>query len=300
VFARHSCAAISRLTAQECYYLPQMRFRNSTCERYRMQLHRIAAAALLAASAAVAQLPDVAALLKEVRTHQQQMDEIRENYTFHQIVKTDELDAKGAVKKTSSEEREVFFVNGYRIGRLVKKDNAALGPAEEKKEQDRVRKIVEQRTKQPHRAGGAGGLISQILVVAKISNPRRTTLNGRPALAYDFAGDPAAHGRNMEENALKKTAGGIWFDEADHQVARIEIHFFDNFRIGGGLLANVQKGTAIDIEQSPVGDGLWMQTSVDQHIGVRLAFVNTRESSHIASFDFRKFDVGMHQEIKSH
>ncbi len=136
-----------------------------------------------------------------------------------------------------------------------------------------------------------------ILTVAKVSNPRRTTLKGRTALAYDFAGDPAAHGRNMEENALKKTAGTIWFDDADRQVARVEIHFFDNFRIAGGLLANVQKGTSIELEQSPVGDGLWMQTSMEQHVGVRVAFVNTRENEHVTNFDFKKFDVAMHQEI---
>lgn len=243
-------------------------------------------------------LPNVADLLKDVRAHQQKLDDTRENYTFHQLAKTDELDAKGTIRKTTSEEREVFFVNGHRIGRFVRKDGAPLSPADEKKEQDRIRKLVEQRAKQPRGQGGSRrDLISMILTVAKVSNPRRTTLNGRASFAYDFAGDAAAHARNMEENALKKTAGTIWFDDADRQVARVEIHFFDNFRIAGGLLANVQKGTSIELEQSPVGDGLWMQTSVEQHVGARLVFMSTRENEHITNFDFKKFDIGMHQEI---
>jgi outer membrane lipoprotein-sorting protein len=252
----------------------------------------------LTATVAAQQLPNVTDLLKDVRAHQQKLDDIRENYTFHQIVKTDELDAKGAIKKTTSEEREVFFVNGRRVGRLVKKDGVALSPADEKKEQGRIEKLVGQRSKQPRgQPGSRGGLISMILPVAKVSNPRRTTLKGRASLAYDFAGDPAAHARNMEENALKKTAGTIWFDEADRQVARVEIHFFDNFRIAGGLIASVRKGTSIEVEQSPVGEGLWMQTSLEQHVGARLGFVSTREDEHVTNFDFKKFDVGMHQEI---
>lgn len=233
-----------------------------------------------------------------MRAHQQKLDDIRENYTFHQIVKTDEPDASGAIKKTTSEEREVFFVNGHRIGRLVKKDGKLLAPADEQKEQDRIKKLAGQRSKQPRgQAGSRGGLIGMILTEAKVSNPRRTTLKGRAPLAYDFAGDPAAHARNLEENALKKTAGTIWFDEEDRQVARVEIHFFDNFRIAGGLLASVRKGTSIEAEQSPVGEGLSMQTSLVQHVGARLAYVNTREDEHVTNFDFKKFDVGMHQEI---
>jgi outer membrane lipoprotein-sorting protein len=253
---------------------------------------------LTAIAAAQQQLPNVTDLLKDVRAHQQKLDDIRENYTFHQIVKTDELDAKGAIKKTTSEEREVFFVNGHRVGRLVKKDGRPLAPADEKKEQERIEKLVGQRSKQPRRQPGSrGGLISMILTVAKVSNPRRTTLKGRASLAYDFTGDPSAHARNMEESALKKTAGTIWFDEADRQVARVEIHFFDNFRIAGGLLASVRKGTSIELEQSAVGEGLWMQTSLEQHVGARLGFVNTREDEHVTNFDFKKFDVAMHQEI---
>ncbi len=99
-----------------------------------------------------------------------------------------------------------------------------------------------------------------ILRVTKVTNPRRTTLKGRASLAYDFARDRAGHARNMEENALKKTAGTILFDDADRQVARVEIHLFA--------------------------------------VGARLAFVNTRENEHIVNFDFKKFDVGMHQEIR--
>ena len=56
---------------------------------------------------------------------------------------TDQLDKNGVVVKTTSIEREIFFVNGRRIARLVKRDGKDLTPAEDKAEQARVQKVVE-------------------------------------------------------------------------------------------------------------------------------------------------------------
>jgi hypothetical protein len=69
------------------------------------------------------------------------------------------------------------------------------------------------------------------------------------------------------------------------------VHLYDNFRLGGGLLASVQKGSTIEVEQSPIGDGLWMQTSSEQHVAARIVVKNVRENVHIKNVDFKKFNV---------
>jgi hypothetical protein len=241
---------------------------------------------------AQAPFPDPATLLKEIQANQHKMDEIRENYTFQRIVTEDELDEKGAIAKTTTQEREVFFVNGHRIARLVKKNGVELKGTEEKNEQARVKKLVETSMKSPpKRRGGQVSMIGEILPMAKISNPRRLAFHDRNTLAYDFTGDPQAKAKGTNENAAKKMAGTIWFDEADRQVARMEVHFYDNFRIGGGFLASVQKGTMFEVERSPIGDGLWMETSNDQHVSARIVVKNFRENLHARNFNFKKFKV---------
>jgi hypothetical protein len=167
-------------------------------------------------------------------------------------------------------------VNGRQIRWLVKRDGAELAAQEAKTEQTRVAKLVEMAMKQslkPRQQAGQATLIGDILAVAKISNPRWISLNGRTTLAYDFAGDPKARvpdPRDTFQNAAKKTEGTIWFDEADRQVARLEVRLDDNFKIGGGLLASVRKGTILKLEQSPVGEGLWMQTANEQYLDARI------------------------------
>ena len=247
-----------------------------------------------------AQLPEPSALLAEAKANQLKLDGIRENYTFHMLRRTDEIDKNGKITKTTSIEREIFFVNGRRIARLVKKDGVPLTPSEDEAEQARVKKVVESVVK-----GGKGGgpppgarlnEISEILAMVKISNPRRVEFNGRPSLAYDFTGDPKAHSHDMEQNAAKKVSGTIWFDEADHQVARMQARFDDNFHVGGGIFASVQKGTTMEVEQALIGDGLWMQTSSAEHLDARVVVKKFREDINIKDFEFKKFNTGVIQQ----
>jgi hypothetical protein len=261
----------------------------------------IAGVAFLA-SVAYAQIPDVPSLIKEVLEHQRKTDAIRENYTFHEIVRSDALDGDGKIKETKSEESEVFFVNGHRIIRLVKRDGVELNSHEQARELERVKKEIEgylkaARGTERGRGGGRSRIISQILAVAKTSNPRRVSLRGRDTLVFDFAGDPNAKASGMDQSAAKKLAGTVWIDEADRQVARLEVHFYDNFRIGGGLLASVQKGTSMNVDQQPLGDGLWMQVGSEDHLAARVVVKNLRENVHIQDFDFKKFDIGTAEKI---
>jgi hypothetical protein len=244
-------------------------------------------------------IPDMETLLKDVRANQQRMDDLRENYTFRRVTTEEDLDDKGTVVKTTTSEREVFFVNGRGIGRLVKRNGVALTEAEQKKEDARVKGVVETAMKtgaKPRRGRGPAGLIGEILPVVTVSNPRRIDFHDRGTLAFDFVGDPHAKGKSTEENAAKKMAGTIWFDEADRQVARLEVHFYENFRVGGGLLASVQKGTTMELEQSPIGDGLWMQTASNQHLTARVVVKNFRQNVHMRSSDFKKFNVEVLQQ----
>ena len=258
---------------------------------------------MLSATAQTAAIPDVPTLLREVQEHQRKTDAIRENYTFHEIVRTDTLNGDGSVKETRSEESEVFFVHGHRILQLLKRDGAELGERDRAKEEERVRKEIDGDAKKPKatergRGGGRDHIVSRILAVAKTSNPRRENLRGRPSLVFDFEGDPKAKANGMDQNAAKKLAGTIWIDEVDRQVARLEVRFYDNFRIGG-FLANVQKGTSMTVDQMPLGDGLWMQTGSEDHLAARVVVKNLRMNVHIQDFDFKKFNVGTKQQISA-
>jgi hypothetical protein len=237
--------------------------------------------------------------MKEVREHQKTVDKLTENYTFTSMQVTEELDSKGRVTKTERNEFEVFFVNGREISRKVKKDGQPLTESEEKKESERVTKIVENAQKpKPDESDPPKSemSLSHVLESVEIRNPRQENYHGRPTWVFDFAGrkDLKAHG--MSEDVSKKLQGTVRIDVADRTVAHLDVSFTDNFHIGGGLLANIEKGTNFHFEQGPVNGEVWLATGIDATMDARVLMVKgIRQHFTMRNSDFKRFHVETQQ-----
>jgi hypothetical protein len=77
----------------------------------------------------------------------------------------------------------------------------------------------------------------------------------------------------LEERVVKELAGVVWIDEKAKDVVRLEAYFVGDVHIGGGVLANLQKGTSFIFEQAYINNEVWLLTYVEAHMGVRLLLV---------------------------
>jgi hypothetical protein len=250
------------------------------------------------AQAAQAPLPDVATLMKQVEEHQHKLDQVRENYTYHEVVVTHELDKNGNVKKNESEENNVFFVNGHEIQRKMKKNGKELSADEQKKEQEHVEKDVEKATKTPPGQSLDKNEVSvtRLLQIMKVSNPRREQMDGRSVIAFDFVGDPHAKTHGMAEDASKKLSGTLWVDENDRQVRRMIARFDDNFHLGFGLFS-VGKGSAFTFDQKLVNNELWLPTNAQAHvIAHAIGIIGWRGDIAVTDNDYQKFHADATQQ----
>ena len=260
---------------------------------------------LLLASAGLAQqqsgapLPDIRQLMKEVQDHQRQLDKVRENYTYSTLETTQAINSNGNVTKTETVEQEDFFVNGHLIDRTVKKNGQPLSDHDQQKETDRVTKQVEKAEKTPPGQpleGQETTSISRLLEIMDVRNPRRENYRGRPTIVFDFAGRKDAKTHGLVEDASKKLQGTVWIDEADRQVAHLDVRFDDNFHVAGGLVANVQKGSNFSFDQAPVNDGLWLPTGGEGTMQARLLMVKTfRQRFQERDYDYKRFHVEAQQ-----
>jgi hypothetical protein len=244
----------------------------------------------------VAPIPDVRTLMTEVMDHQKQLEKVRENYTYHSNTVTQDLNGNGQVTKTETADSEVFFVHGHRIERTVKKDGKPLDEHDQQKEQERINKLVEKAQNvppgEPLEGPNTNISVTHLLEIMDVSNPRREDFRGRPTIIFNFAGKRDAKTHGMAEDASKKIAGTLWVDEKDRQVARMEAHFTDNFHVGGGLLANVQKGSSFYFDQAPVNGEIWFPTGAEGHIEARLLLLKGIRQ-HVVEHDseYQKFSV---------
>lgn len=250
-------------------------------------------------------LPEIASLLKDVQTNQDKVEEILDTYSYVQKRITRELGKDGTLREKESETSQLSFYKGYRISRLIEKNGKPLSAKdqadEDKKAGERVEEIEKEITKRETetRKGPPSGddrriSIGEMLRASTLLNPRRERFRDRNVIVFDFEPNPSFDYKNAK-SMLKffgKTAGAIWIDENDKQVARIEAFLADSFNIGGGVLAKLKKGASFTIEQERINDEIWLPSVADINLSVRVLLVKGIDVNQvIRSYDYRKFST---------
>lgn len=245
-------------------------------------------------------LPDIGELMHAVETNQRAAETIEKDYLYRSTWTLKELDGHGGVKKTETEEYDVFWIEGVPVHRLMKKNGKELSPEEQKKENERIDKEivkVKEKLKKADAKGKETGphgeeevTVSRLLELGSFTNARRVQWNGRDTIAVDFAGDPNAKTKTRFEEVIRDMVGTAWVDEQDRTLVKAQGHFLNSFKIGGGLVANIQKGTSFSIEQRKVNNEVWLPAMVEGQGEARtLLFFNLHGSVQGVESDYRKF-----------
>src|SRR6202021_504914 len=217
-------------------------------------------------------LPDVPALMHAVEANQRISEAIEKDYMYRSVQTQEEVDAHGGVKKTETREYDIFWGEGGPGHRLTKKDGKELSAKEQAKESEQIDKEVAKAKERRAKADEKGTetdprghdlvTVSRLLELGSFTNARREQLNGRDTIAVDFTGDPKAKTRNRFEDVIRDLAGSAWVDEQDRVLVKAEEHFVNSFKVGGGMVVNIQKGTNFSMEQKKVNNEVWLPAVV--------------------------------------
>ena len=252
-------------------------------------------------------LPDVRALLTELRANEERVDGLLDTYAFTQKDTSRTMTKDGVLKETGSETRQLSFYKGYRISRVIEKDGKPLTPSQQAdadkdaaKRVAEIEKLIAKETSRDPKGTATGTpspkskriSVAEVLRASKLINPRRERFGGRDVIVFDFEPDPAFDLKNAQSmiKFFGKTVGVMWIDEQDKQVVRIEAVLADNFNVGGGVLAKLRKGASFILEQERVNDEIWLPSKADINLSVRVLMVKGIDiNQSIRSYDYRKF-----------
>lgn len=245
-------------------------------------------------------LPDIPELLRAVQANQKKYEAVEKDYLYRSVVTEERSDGHGGVKKSETDEFEIFWLEGVRVRRMVKKNGKELSAEEQKKENEQIDKEVakakERRAKAAENGKDTGPrgeelvTVSRLLELGSFTNARREQLNGRDAIAVDFAGDPKAKTKSKFEEVIRDMAGTAWLDEQDKVLVKAQGHFINNFKVGAGLVVNIQKGTNFEMEQRKINDEVWLLSTAEGQGSFRfLLFAGFNGTVRIVDSDYRKF-----------
>jgi hypothetical protein len=253
------------------------------------------------------QLPDLKALFKEILENQKAVDKLKENYAGTRTVEETEYDKAGKATKREAHEYTFFYLDGHPISTLVKKNGAPLSEDEQKKENEKTQKRIEEhqnrhakkeakeeKAKETGKEKKEKGDVSieTFLRACQFVNPRRERFRGQDVLVFDFEPNPDFKPHDVIEKVIQKLAGVIWIDEKAHDVVRLEAYFVGDFKYGGGLIANVHKGTSFAFEQAFINNEVWLPTYEEAHVGLRVLMLKGIKINEVTRYsDYRKFNV---------
>jgi hypothetical protein len=245
-------------------------------------------------------LPDIPVLLRAVQANQKASEAIEKDYLYRSVVTAQETNGHGEVKKTETEESDYFWLQGVKVHRLLKKNGKELSEEEQKKENERIDKEVAKAKERRAKADEKGKetdprgeelvTVSRLLELGSFTNARREQLNGRDVIAVDFAGDPKAKTKSKFEEGIRDMAGTAWMDEQDKVLVKAQGHFVNNFKVGGGLVVNIQKGTNFLMEQRKINDEVWLPARFEGQGSFRfLLFAGLNGKVTVVDSDYKKF-----------
>jgi hypothetical protein len=252
------------------------------------------------------QLPDLKALFKQIDSNQQALDKIKENYAGTKIEEETDYQGSGKPKKPDVRESTFFYLDGTEVSTLVKIDGQPLSPEAQKKENARVLKQIDELEKSANKKASSGQKdkqeqkeeededisIDAFLRACQFVNPRRERFRGQDVLVFDFEPNPEFKARSLVEKVIQKLGGVIWIDEKALDVVRLDAFFVSNVKIAGGLLADLQKGTRVILEQTYVNNEVWLPTYQEVHIDVRVLLVKGIKVDGTTRYsDYKKFNV---------
>lgn len=208
-----------------------------------------------------APLPNATELLQRALANEKKLAAEQERYECRVTDESVETDSKGKVKKSESEVKDQFFVNGIAIDRTLSKNGKDLTPEQTAKEDERVMKQTVKYSNQAtakKETDKDNQQMQDMMQAMMLANGRREPVSGRSVLIYDIVPNPRFQAKNMNQRFAEVMQGKISIDEQTGELIDLNIKSVQDLKIAGGLLANLHKGFWLHIHDQPQPDGVWL------------------------------------------
>jgi hypothetical protein len=248
-------------------------------------------------------LPDIPTLLRDIIKNQRVLEDLRQLYTCHLAEEQDNVDSDGNVKSREKKDYDVFYVGDEAALHLLAKDGKPLAGSEKKDEDDKFNKQYDKlKKKQAELAANPRkkekeedeeeAQLSDFLRAELFTNPRGVIFRDHEVIAFDVNGNPDYKPKKRIDSIIQKLSGTMWVDEQAREIVRLEAHFAESVKIGGGLLASLAKGSNFVFEQEKINDEVWLPSYAEVHASGRIVFVKLKQNFVDHFSDYKKFRSG--------
>jgi hypothetical protein len=228
--------------------------------------------------------------------------EVARNYTFLQLQEQREFDGSGQLKKTESTTFDVTLLEGSPYRRVIARDGKPLSPKEEAKEQEKLRKSIEDRRRETPEQRS-----QRIAEWERKQEKQREPLREIPeAFDLKLAGEERIDGletwmidatpkagykpKSQASSIFPKVRARFWIDKQYHWV-KVDMESLDTISFGGFLI-RMGKGSHLLFENTRVNNEVWLPKQIAIRGSVRIALVKVFRGEYVFQYsNYRKFQT---------
>jgi hypothetical protein len=188
--------------------------------------------------------------------------------------------------------------------RLIKKNGQPLSEKEARKEQQKLDESIQERSrlsgsqreklerKRSERRRKEAQFWDEGVKAFDLTLSGEDNLQGRKLLIFVVTPRASYVPRDSDLSILKKIKGKMWVDEADAQINRAEIEFIEDFKLGAGFLAKVNRGSTLKVWQRKVNDEAWFPYHSEVVANGRVLVFKGFNLKFVSDFtNYRKFET---------
>jgi hypothetical protein len=208
--------------------------------------------------------------------------------------------------------RDVIESKDGTVARLILKENRPLTPEEDAAEHERLQAMLDSPSAfAKHIKNDQSGKKLAVELVKLMpdamlyeyapNQPQRSRPelppNAPKEIVLDFHPNPNWNPPTMTAGALTGLQGRLWIDARTKFVTRLEGNIFRGVNLGWGMVAHINPGGTVALEQVNIGDRRWIFSHFTEHVTLRALMVkNISENSQIDSSNFTQIPALSYQE----
>jgi len=258
---------------------------------------------VILAAAGLASAQDPGEIVRRSVEKDNRNAEIARNYTYLQRQQQREISSDGKVKKVESDTFDVTLLEGSPYRRRVAHNDQPLSPKDQAREEEKLRKSIEDRRKESPEARA-----QRIQDWERKQQTQRAPAKEIPeAFDLKLAGEEKVAGvdtwvidatpragyrpRSSATSFFPKVKARFWIARDDYQWVKIDMESLDTISFGGFLI-RMSKGSHLEFEAAHVNNEVWLPKRAVLKGAVRIALVKLLRGDVTFDFsDYKKFQA---------
>jgi hypothetical protein len=219
----------------------------------------------------------------------------RDQFTYTELDEDKRLDSQGHVKSENIDFTKMILVNGARFDQLVQHNGQAPSPGEQRQINENLEKLKhETPAEQAARLGKDQenrAFLEDILAGFDFRVVGDDVVDGRPSFVIEVSPHPGFRASGKYAKVFNKVEGKIWVDKQDYGWIKLDGEITQPFSMGL-FIARVQSGSRVVLEQTCVGDAVWVPKRLEVQGTATIFFFKTLGIDRILTYSdyFRETD----------